>query len=195
MISMKYLTYLACTFMTACLVAALIGWSMAAGNFLIPIIAIPLGLIVILACRQDVKEVIGDERVNKIRSRAALRTLEVLVILGAITSVILYSYMVSDPLVPTIKGRVFANEDGTSSMTINMYRPGSAEISENLIRSTTIKNIDAMNESEAMDYCQFRREGFLENERKGIAGMTIGGSVIALLTTFGAFYLYYDRKY
>jgi uncharacterized membrane protein len=195
MISMKYLTYLICTFMTACLVAALIGWSMAAGNFLIPIIAIPLGLIVILACRRNVKEVIGDERVNKIRSRAALRTLEVLVILGAIASVILYSYMVSDPLVPTIKGRVFANEDGTSSMTINMYRPGSAEISENLIRSTTIKNIDAMNESEAMDYCQFRREGFLENERKGIAGMTIGGSVIALLITFGAFYLYYDRKY
>jgi uncharacterized membrane protein len=195
MISMKYFTYLICTFMTACLVAALIGWSMAAGNFLVPIIAIPLGLIVILACRQNVKEVIGDERVNKIRSRAALRTLEVLVILGAIASVILYSYVVSDPLAPTIKGRVFANEDGTSSMIINMYRAGSVESPENLIRSTTIKNINAMNESEAMDYSQFRREGFLENERKGITGMTIGGSVFALLITFGAFYLYYDRKY
>ena len=195
MISMNYLTYLICSFMTACLVAALIGWSIAAGNLLIPIIAIPLGLIVILACRQNVKEVIGDERVNKIRSRAALRTLEVLVILGVIASVILYSYMVSDPLAPTIKGRVFANEDGTSSMTITMYRPGGAENPENLIRSTTIKNINAMNESEAMDYSQFRREGFLENERKGIVGMTIGGSLVALLVTFGAFYLYYDRKF
>jgi uncharacterized membrane protein len=181
--------------MTACLVAALIGWSMSAGNFLIPIIAIPLGLIVIMACRRNVKEVIGDELLNKIRSKAALRTLEVLVILGAIVSVILYSYMVSDPLAPTINGRVFTNDDGTSSMIIYMYQPGSAEGPGDLIRSTMIKDINSMNESEAMDYCQFRREGFLENERKGIAGMTIGGSVIALLVTFGAFYLYYDRKY
>ncbi|WP_321507220.1 DUF2178 domain-containing protein [uncultured Methanoregula sp.] len=192
---MKYLTYLAGTFLTACLVAALIGWSIAAGNFLIPIIAIPLGLIVILACRRNVKEVIGDERVNKIQSRAAFRTLEVLVILGAIMSVILYSYIVSDPLAPTIKGRVFTNDNGTSSMIINMYQPGSTETPENLTRSTTIKDINAMNESEAMDYCQFRREAFLENERKGIVGMTIGCSVFTLLVTFGAFYLYYNRKY
>ncbi len=192
---MKYPAYLVCTFLTACLVAALIGWSVAAGNFLVPVTAIPLGVIVVLACRQNVKEVIGDERVNKIRSRAALRTLELLVILGAIASVILYSYMVSAPLAPTIKGRVSANADGTSSMVINMYRPGGAESQEDLIRSTTIKNINAMNESEAMEYCQFRSEGFLENERKGIVGMTIGGSVLALIVAFGAFYLYYDRKY
>jgi uncharacterized membrane protein len=46
-----------------------------------------------------------------------------------------------------------------------------------------------------MTYCTYIREGFQENEKRGLAGMTIGISLIALLATFGAFYLYYDRKY
>jgi uncharacterized membrane protein len=192
---MKHLTCLVCTLITACLVAAMVGWSMAAGNFMVPVLAIPLGIIVILACRQNVQEVIGDERMNKIRSRAALRTLEVVIIAGAITAVILYSYMISTSLAPAVSGRVYTNEDGTSSMIVNMYHPGSAELPENLIRSTTIQDINAMNESEAMDYCQFRREAFQENERKGIAGMTLGCTLAAMLLIFGAFYLYYDRKY
>ena len=153
---MKRLTYLTCTLAVAVMVAAMIGWSMAAGNFLVPVIAIPLGVIVILACRRNVQEVIADERLNKIRSKAALRTLEVAIITGAIAAVILYSFMVSSSLSPKISGRVYTNENGTNSMVINLYRPGSPETPENLIRSTTIKDINSMNEAEAMDYCQFR---------------------------------------
>jgi uncharacterized membrane protein len=192
---MKRLTYLTCTLAVAVLVAAMIGWSMAAGNFFVPVIAIPLGVIVVLACRRNVQEVIADERLNKVRSQAALRTLEVAIIIGAIAAVILYSFMISDTLSPKITGRVYTNENGTSSMIINLYKPGSPETPENLIRSTTIENINSMNEAEAMDYCQFRREAFQENERNGIAGTVIGISLFALLATFGAFYLYYDRKY
>ena len=79
---MKRITYMLCTLLTASLVAAMIGWSMAAGNFLVPLMAIPLGVIVIMACRQNVKEKIEDERTCRIRSQAALRTLEILVIAG-----------------------------------------------------------------------------------------------------------------
>jgi uncharacterized membrane protein len=192
---MKRLTYLACTLAVSVLVAAMIGWSMAAGNLLVPVIAIPLGTIVILACRRNVQEVICDERLNKVQSKAALRTLEVVVIAGAITAVILYSFIISDSLSPKVTGRLYTNENGTNSMTINLYKPGSPETPENLVRTTTIKNVNAMNESEAIDYCQFRREAFLENEQKGLAGMTLGFSLVALLVTFGAFYLYYDKKY
>ena len=74
---MKRLTYLACALAVSALVAAMIGWSMAAGNFLVPVLAIPLGVIVIYACRRNVREVIADERLNKVRSQAALRTIEV----------------------------------------------------------------------------------------------------------------------
>ncbi|MGD0079085.1 MAG: DUF2178 domain-containing protein [Methanoregula sp.] len=192
---MKRITYLLCTLLTASAVAAMTGWSMAAGNFIVPVIAIPLGVIVFLACRQNVTGVIADERTARIRSKAALRTLEVLVIAGTIATVILYSYVVSAPLAPSITGKVSTNADGTSSMTINLYRPGGPEQPENLIRSTTIANINAMNESEAMDYCSYLRESYRENENRGLVGMTVGSMLVIILATFGAFYLYYNRKY
>ena len=195
LIVMKRITYLTCTLIVACMVAAMVGWSMAAGNFLVPVIAIPLGIIVVLACRAQVDTVIADERERRIRSKAALRTLEVVVIGGAIAAIILYSYVVSVPLAPIITGKLVINDDGTQSMTIAEYKPGSVPGPQNLVRSTTIKDLNAMNETEAMTYCTYVREGFSENEKRGLAGMTIGCSLAVLLVTFGAFYLYYNRKY
>ncbi|MHB8052961.1 MAG: DUF2178 domain-containing protein [Methanoregula sp.] len=192
---MKRITYLTCTLLVACMVAAMVGWSMAAANFLIPVIAIPLGVIVVLACRAQVDPVIADEREKRIRSKAALRTLEVIVIGGAIAAVILYSYVVSIPLAPIITGKLFINDDGTQSMTIAEYKPGSVPGPQTLVRSTTIKDLNAMNETEAMTYCTYVREGFLKNESRGLAGMTIGYGLVAMLAIFGAFYLYYDKKY
>jgi uncharacterized membrane protein len=177
------------------MVAAMIGWSMAAGNFLVPLIAIPLGCIVIFACRHLVDEVIEDERENRIRSKAALLTLEVVVIGGAIAAIILYSYVVSVPLSPIVTGKITSNSDGTNSLIIGEYKAGSPMIPDNLIRSTSIKNLNAMNESEAIAYCSYVRESFRENENRGLAGMTIGFSMIALISTYGVFFLYYRRKY
>jgi uncharacterized membrane protein len=192
---MKRITYLTCTLMVACLVAAMVGWSMAAGNFLVPIIAIPLGIIVVLACRVHADTVIADERERRIRSKAALSTLEVVVIGGAIAAIILYSYVVSVPLAPIITGKLVVNDDGTQSITIAEYRPGSVPGPQNLVRSTTIKDLNAMNETDAMTYCTYVREGFSENENRGLAGAVIGCGLAILLVTFGAFYLYYNRKY
>jgi uncharacterized membrane protein len=192
---MKHLIYLTCSFIVACMVAAMVGWSMAAGNFLVPVIAIPLGIIVVVACRAQVDVVIADEREQRIRSKAALRTLEVVTIGGAIAAIILYSYVVSVPLAPVIAGKLVINDDGTQSMTIAEYRPGSIPGPETLIRSTTIKDLNAMNETDAITYCTYLREGFQENETRGLAGMTIGGILCAMLATFGAFYLYYRKKY
>ncbi|MFY9982229.1 MAG: DUF2178 domain-containing protein [Methanoregula sp.] len=192
---MKRLTYLTCTLITACMVAAMVGWSMAAGNFLVTVIAIPLGIIVVLACRTQVDIVIADEREKRIRSKAALRTLEVVIIGGAIAAIILYSFVVSIPLTPIITGKIFINADGTQSMTIAEYTPGSVPGPQTLVRQTTIQNLNAMNESEAITYCSYVREGFQENENRGLVGMTIGSVLVVLLATFGAFYLYYDKKY
>ena len=192
---MKRITYLACSLIVACMVAAMVGWSMEAGNFIVPAVTIPLGIIVVIACRAQVSEVIHDERENRIRSRAALRTIEVAIIGGAIAAVILYSFVVSAPLSPVIMGKIIENTDGTKSMTIAEYKPGSLQGPENLIRSTTIRDINAMNETEAMMYCTYIREGFKENEKRGLAGTVIACSIIALLGVFGAFYLYYRNKY
>jgi uncharacterized membrane protein len=192
---MKRITYLACSLVAACMVAAMIGWSMAAGNFLVPVIAIPLGIIVVIACRAQVSEVIHDERESRIRSVAALRTLEVIIISGAIAAIILYSYVISIPLAPVITGKLVIADDGTQSMTIAEYKPGSIPGPQTLIRSTTIKNLNAMNESEARTYCAYVSEGFRENEDRGLAGAVIGCIIVSMLITFGAFYLYYSKKY
>jgi len=192
---MKHLTYLTCTLLVACMVAAMVGWSMAAGNFLVPVIAIPLGIIVTLACRANVDTVMADEREKRIRSKAALRTLEFIVIGGSIAAIILYSYVVSIPLAPVITGKMVMHDDGTQSMTIAEYRPGSMPGPGTLVRSTTIQDLNAMNETEAMTYCTYVREGFSVNESRGLIGMTIGAILVILLSIFGAFYLYYNRKY
>ncbi len=192
---MKRFTSLICIFLVAVLVAAMIGWSVAAGNFLVPVIAIPLGVIVVLACRRNVEEVIADERERKIYSQAALRTLEVAVIAGAIAAVILLSFTVSDTLTPKITGSVYSSGNGTDSMVINLYKAGSPETPGNLIRTVTIRDIHAMNEDEARVYCQFRNEAFQENEQNGLVGMTIGGILAVILVMYGAFYLYYNKKY
>lgn len=103
---MNRTAYLVCILLTSSLVAAMVGWSMAAGAVLVPVIAVPLGVIVILACRQQVKGIISDERSSRIRSKAALRTIEVLLILGVIGTVVFSSYAFSAPLAPTINGKV-----------------------------------------------------------------------------------------
>jgi len=192
---MKRFTSLLCTFLVAVLVAAMIGWSIAAGNFLVPVVTIPLGVIVVLACRRNVEKVIADERERKIYSQAALRTLEVAIIAGAIAAVILLSFTVSDTLTPKITGSVYSSGNGTDSMVINLYKAGSPETPGNLIRTVTIRDIHAMNEDEARVYCQFRNEAFQENEQKGLVGMTIGCILVVILATYGAFYLYYNKKY
>lgn len=192
---MRRITYLACSLAVSILVAAMIGWSMAAGNFLVPIVAIPLGIIVVLACRKNVQEPMDDERMNKVRSVAALRTIECIVIAGAIAAVILTSFVFSSALSPKISGSFYTSENGTTSLVLNLYKPGSPETPENLIRTLTIQDIHSMNEVEAMEYSQFRNQAFRENEQKGLVGMTIAGVLAALLFTYGAFYLYYNKEY
>jgi uncharacterized membrane protein len=192
---MRRITYLACSLGVSILVAAMIGWSMAAGNFFVPIAAIPLGIIVVFACRKNVQEPMDDERMTKVRSVAALRTIECIVIAGAIVAVILMSFVFSSALSPKITGSFYTNEDGTTSLVLNLYKPGSPETPENLVRTLTIRDIHSMNEVEAMEYSQFRNQAFRENEQKGLVGITIAGVLAALLLTYGAFYLYYNKEY
>jgi uncharacterized membrane protein len=187
-------TYLICTLLTGSLVAAMVGWSIAAGAVLVPVIAVPLGVIVILACRQQVRGIIADERTRRIRSDAALRTIEILLILGVIGTVVFSSYAFSAPLAPAITGKVTAGGDGTRSMTINISRGGAGMPGE-VLRSITIRNVDAMNETEALEYARFWQEGLRQYNESAIIARTILCCLAALIASFGAFYLYYARKY
>jgi uncharacterized membrane protein len=192
---MNRTAYLVCIILTSSLVAAMVGWSVAAGAVLVPVIAVPLGVIVILACRQQVEGIISDERSNRIRYQASFRTVEVLLILGVIGTVVFSSYAFSAPLAPTINGKVTINEDGTRSMTMTISRGGDPGMPGDVIRSITIRNIDAMNETEASAYAAFWQEGLRQYNESAITARTILYCLIVLVVTFGAFYLYYARKY
>ncbi|HOP67629.1 MAG TPA: DUF2178 domain-containing protein [Methanoregulaceae archaeon] len=192
---MKRAVYLVCILLTVSLVAAMVGWAIAAGALLVPVIAIPLAVVVILACRQQVKGVMSDERTVRIKSKASLRTIEVLLVLGVIGVVVFSSYAFSTPLAPTISGKVTVNDDGTRSLSMAISRGGNTGMPGVVISSITIRNIDAMNETEAAAYAAFWQEGLRQYNESAIVARTILYCLIALITTFGAFYLYYARKY
>ncbi|NLV25575.1 MAG: DUF2178 domain-containing protein [Methanomicrobiales archaeon] len=120
---MKYLTFFILSVLTACLVASLIGWSIATGYlFLIPI-AIPLGIIIILACSQHIDTIVMDDRTREMRSFAAFRALEIWVFFGVIIAVMLYASVISDPLSPKVTGQYSTDDNGTRSMEITVYQP------------------------------------------------------------------------
>lgn len=191
---MKRIHYLICLLIIASVVSALVGASMAAGNIFIPLVAIPLGVLIILICRKRVTERIEDERVRKIRAKAALRTIETLLILGAITASILYAYW-GIGMSPQITGIKSIDDNGTISETITIYNSGSEQIPANIIRSITIPDTNAMNESEADAYCQFWREGLRTNQDSGFAGLIIGFCLLVLILSYAGFYYYYNKKY
>lgn len=192
---MKRITYILCILLTSALVAAMVGWSFAAGALLVPVIAIPLGILVILACREQVAEIISDERTVRIRSKAALKTIEVLLVLGVIGTVIFASYAYSAPLAPTVTGKMTINDDGTRSETLTLSQGGIPGMPEEVVRTLTIRDVDSMNETEARAYGLFWEEGLRQYEESAVIARTLFCCLGALLITFGAFYLHYAGKY
>lgn len=192
---MKRITYIVCILLTSALVAAMVGWSFAAGALLVPVIAIPLGVLVILACRQQVSAIMSDERTTRIRSKSALKTLEILLILGVIGTAIFASYAYSAPLAPRVAGKMTLNDDGTRSITLTLSRDSIAGLPGEVMRTLTIRDMDSMNETEARAYGLFWQEGLRQYEESAVIARTLLVCLAVLLITFGAFYWYYTRKY
>ena len=70
-------------------VGALIGWSVAIGNAIIPIPVVFCGLVLLYLLRKRVKEVIDDERMHKINEKASKVTLQIFGIITALLGAIL----------------------------------------------------------------------------------------------------------
>ena len=68
---------------------ALIGWSVAIGNAIIPIPVVLCGLVLPYLLRKRVREVIEDERMHKINEKASKVTLQIFGIVTALLGVIL----------------------------------------------------------------------------------------------------------
>jgi uncharacterized membrane protein len=192
---MKRLSYLTCAGGIASLVAVMVGWSIVAGLIYIPVIAIPLGIVAIYTCRKMVIHIIDDEREQRIRGDAAIRTLEVLFFTGLIVLAILLSYTISSSLAPHIAEHIITNEDKTRSMAITLHYSSPSEFANSSVRSFLIKNMEAISYEEAESYASFWQEGLRIYYDNAVSVRIIGYSLILLIVAFGIFYLYYRRKY
>jgi uncharacterized membrane protein len=188
---MKRITYLFCALIIACATAALTAVSIVFGNFFVPLIAIPAGVLVIWVCRRNVSEVFEDELSQRISGKAAMRTLEAMFIIGAIVGTVLLSVLGNGP---SYGGQIIDN-NGTVSEKITMYRHGGEPIPENAIKSLTIRDRNAMTEEEARAYCSFWRDDLWFYNFSGHASFVILTGVVVMVTCFSAFYLYYRKKY
>jgi len=68
---------------------AIIGWSVAIGNVVVPIVAVAVGLALLYFFRSRVTQVIEDERIYKIGEKASYITLRVFTVITALTGALL----------------------------------------------------------------------------------------------------------
>jgi len=71
--------------------AAIVGWSVAIGNAILPIVAGTVGLALLYFFRSRVTQVIEDERIYKIGEKASYITLRVFTVITALTGALLFA--------------------------------------------------------------------------------------------------------
>jgi len=81
--------YKICTAVLSVALAIVVGWSVTAGNAVVPIVAVAVAVSLAYMCRKATKEVTGDERTHHIYEKASATTMLFLVPAMALTAVVL----------------------------------------------------------------------------------------------------------
>lgn len=82
-------TFRICGGVIVAAMSAAVGWSVAIGNAIVPIVAVAVGVGLLHLCRRRVKEVMEDERLHKINEKASRLTFRISTITMAVTSAVL----------------------------------------------------------------------------------------------------------
>jgi uncharacterized membrane protein len=77
-------------------VVALIGWSVATENAVVPIPAVIVGLVLLYLLRRQVRGVVEDERNYKISEKASRFTIQVFALVAAISGITLIAVSTND---------------------------------------------------------------------------------------------------
>ncbi|MFQ6050496.1 MAG: DUF2178 domain-containing protein [Candidatus Hydrothermarchaeota archaeon] len=78
-----------CAIIISGTMGGLIGWSVAIGNPVLPIVAVFGGMALLYLCKSRVEEVIEDERLWRIGEKASQRTLQIFGLMIALTGAVL----------------------------------------------------------------------------------------------------------
>ena len=80
--------YTVCVIATATVIGAIFAFSVVSGNFILPLIAVIIGMFIMYLCKKKVEGVIQDERTYRIAEHSAMRTIQILGPLTAIMGVV-----------------------------------------------------------------------------------------------------------
>ena len=83
--------YRTCTAVLSVALAIVVGWSVTAGNAVVPIVAVAVAVGLVYLCRKATKEVTGDERTRHIYEKASGATIMFLVPAMGLAAVVLLS--------------------------------------------------------------------------------------------------------
>jgi len=83
--------YKICIAVLSVALAIVVGWSVTAGNAVVPIVAVAVAIGFTYLCRKATKEVTGDERTSHIYEKASAATMLFLVPAMGLTAVVLLS--------------------------------------------------------------------------------------------------------
>lgn len=78
-----------CNIAIAMAMGAAVGYSVAVGNAIVPIVAVAGGMGLQYLCRRQVKEIVEDERLYKITEKASQITFRISTIMMAVTGAVL----------------------------------------------------------------------------------------------------------
>ncbi len=79
------------TAVIAVVLAAVIAWSIAASNFIVPLVAVVLAMVATYALRRRTKEVTKDERTTLLYQKAAVATISACVPIMALVGIVLFA--------------------------------------------------------------------------------------------------------
>ena len=74
----------------------LVGWAVKIGNVLIPGPTVIVGTVILYLCKRRIKEVVEDERAQKIGDWASRRTIEIVIIIMAVVATTLLAMSSDD---------------------------------------------------------------------------------------------------
>lgn len=177
-----------------CLLCIIIGlvivlfFGIASGNPVVPAIVILAGIALVWLCRRKVTDVLSDDLSDMINGRAAMKTIEVAIIIFVIIFVGATTYYWCGGYGSGIR----VSEDGSTVILFMQFYP-----SGNILYKDNYSLIDppAITIDDLLGIEELIVEGHKIRDYPYIIGAALGFAAVMLALVFSAFSLYYGRKY
>lgn len=180
---MKIQTYFLCLLCIIIGVVIGLGLGLTTGNPVIPALVVLCGIIATYLCHKRVTDVTSDDLSDMINGKAALKTLEVVIVLLVIVFVGTTTFYWSGG---------YGTATNTKIVSFAQYWPSGNMIYE---KDYTLENPSELTLNDLQGLEELFVEGHKIKDSPYIIGASLGFAAVLLALVFAAFSLYYNRKY